>query len=376
MELSAAIAYARNALQEGNSREAIQVYKELLKDRPDDVRLQEKFGDLLREDGQLAAATWTYRSIANYWEHEGFFLRATVVHQKLLRCERDDVSTRRRLVTLYQRLQLPKRALEELLRLAEIHAAAGNEQEQLQMLRDGLAIQPSNLDVRLQLIRVMQRSDQADEVVTVLAEGLDCARREMDAEAYLKLGPRYLKLNPDDHAVARRMELLLEAERRKPGAGTSAALEDSGEQLVPPTELMDSLTTRPFSLSSEALLEAPDHPVCHAIRTRRHGDALETLRLLDSGSADDYPYAAMFERSVALIELNKYQEALPHLELLSILPVVNMQDRELVWFYIAIALEGLKEYERAQRWLERIETTSPGQSPEVAERLARYQSLI
>lgn len=376
MELSAAIAHARNALQEGNSREAIHVYKELLKDRPDDIRLQEKFGDLLREDGQLAAATWTYRSIANYWEHEGYFLRATVVHQKLLRCERDDVSTRRRLVTLYERLQLRDKALEELLRLAEIHAASGHEEEQLQMLRSGLELQPSNIEVRLQLVRVLQRHEQLDEVITVLADGLDCARRKMDADAYLKLGPRYLKLQPDDHAVARRMELLIEAERRKPGAGTFVGLEDTEEQPVMQVDLVDSLTTRPFSLSSEALLEAPDHPVCHAIRTRRHGDALETLRLLDSGSADDYPYAAMFERSVALIELSKYQEALPHLELLSILPVVNMQDRELVWFYIATALEGLKEYERAQRWLERIETTSPGQSPEVAERLARYQSLI
>lgn len=415
---------AQHSLSQGDVRGAIEIYKVLLEERPDDMRMQERFAALLREDGQLDAAQLLYRMIARHWEDEGFYLRAITSYRMLSELAPGDLNALRHLAELYAALHLSDPAVALYRRLAVIFAAQNNTRRRLAMLERIVALCPDDVDERLSYSTELDQHGQAHEANTQLVMALSTCFEQEDWTRYVSLAQRYLTRVPQDEEVRKTLSLVerrieertataLEDTLAKSTAGGSNTAEQravashsvssilSGDMLadetgdedgseetllrdlasmdaqsgisvadVPESGVLGTFAMRPFGPSSEVLLEASGHVVAAAIRARKRGDLDMALALLEDEGAQEYPHASAYERGVARIAKGHWGAAMGiFAEVMDadLAPV----DRALVAYHLGVVAEVTNDAMLVNVCFERVESLCPGEASDVPGRLAR-----
>lgn len=412
---------AQHCLSQGDLRGALDVYKALLEERPEDMRMQERFAALLREDGQLDAARILYRMIARHWEEEGFYLRAITSYRMLSELEPGDLNAKRHLAELYAALHLSDPAVALYRRLADIFAAQGNQRRRLAMLDRIVALRSNDVDERLLYATELEQHGRVTDANQQLLAALHACLNAKDWTRYVTLAHRYLQRVPEDDVV--REELVL-AERRLEERAASAledaalaqhaapqtagaerttvvrleedahdanaaeAVDASEEMLLrdlasmdaetdtdPPNDLpaigeLGVFAMRPFGPCSEVLLAAPGHVVAAAIRARKRGDTDLALALLEDEGSTEYPHASAFERGVALIEKGQWGAAMGVFADLMDADLATV-DRALVAYHLGVVAEVTHDVMLVNVCFDRVETLCPGEAKDVPGRLAR-----
>lgn len=410
---------AQHCLSQGDLRGALNVYKNLLEARPEDMRMQERFAALLREDGQLDAARILYRMIARHWEDEGFYLRAITSYRMLSELEPGDLNAKRHLAELYAALHLYEPAVTLYRRLADIFAAQNNAKRRLAMLERIVALRSDDVDERIVYATELDQHGRTSDANQQLLAALNACLNTKDWTRYVTLAHRYLGRVPEDDVV--REELMM-AERRleervapaledatPPAAptpraeegrttgprsraedGDSASISDqdaSEERLLrdlasmdaqadavaqdaPPIGVLGSFAMRPFGPSSEVLLTASGHVVAAAIRARKRGDIDLALALLEDEGSAEYPHASAFERGVAQMDKGQWGAAMSIFADLMDADLAAV-DRALVAYHLGVVAEVTHDIMLVKVCFDRVESLCPGEAPDVPHRLAR-----
>ncbi len=192
---------AQHCIAQGNLRGAIEAYKNLLEERPDDMRMQERLASLLREDGQTDAARILYRMIARKWEADGYYFRAITNYRILSELEPQDLNARRHLAELSEALFLNDAAVHLYRGLADIFAAQGNKRRRVAMLERLVALCPDDLDTRLNYARELEAMGSIDEANAQIAEALRFCASQQLWQRYVPMAERYLERVPHNAEV-------------------------------------------------------------------------------------------------------------------------------------------------------------------------------
>lgn len=408
---------AQHFLSQGDVRGAIEIYKILLEERPDDMRMQERFAALLREDGQLDAAQLLYRMIARHWEDEGFYLRAITSYRMLSELAPGDLNALRHLAELYAALHLSEPAVTLYRRLADIFAAQHNIKRRLAMLERIVTLRSDDVDERLLYATELEQHGRINDANQQLLAALHACLNAQDWTRYVTLAHRYLARVPKDDMV--REELMLAERRleersasaseevsamaavksaarageertlptRRAHAATLADEQDASEEMLlrdlasmdaqrqsvdalPPIGVLGKFAMRPFGPSSEVLLTASGHVVAAAIRARKRGDIDLALALLEDEGSAQYPHASAFERGVALIEKGQWGAAMSVFADLMDADLAAV-DRALVAYHLGVVAEVTHDVMLVNVCFARVETLCPGEAPDVPARLER-----
>jgi len=206
----------------GDDRQAISVYKRVLKMSPMDVNVRARMIDLLITRGEIDQALEQYMSLADdYYQlaqidkalekfNEALYLAsrtpngrkwkvqilhkigdinmqrvdwrsATAAYEELKTLSPDDERVRKYLFDLYQKQGQINKALAELKELVKYYEAKDQLQKALSILKDAVQLRPQEMSLRALLAQVYAKQGMKDEAVTELD-----ALGEMQLEAGLR----------------------------------------------------------------------------------------------------------------------------------------------------------------------------------------------
>jgi tetratricopeptide (TPR) repeat protein len=206
----------------GDDRQAIGVYKQVLKMSPMDVNVRARMIDLLVNRGEMDQALEQYMSLADdYYQlaqidkalekyNEALYLasrasnertwkvqilhkigdinlqrvdwrRATAAYEEIKALSPDDEKVRTYLFDLYQKQGQMNKALAELEELVKYYQAKGQPQKALSVLKEAIQLRPQEMSLRALLAQVYVQQDMKREAIAELD-----ALGEMQLEAGLR----------------------------------------------------------------------------------------------------------------------------------------------------------------------------------------------
>lgn len=302
-----AIRAAEKYLAQGKITAAIQEYRRIVENDPEDFTALNTLGDLHARVNQKQEAVVYYRRVAEHYREQGFALKAVAMYKKVTRFEASDPRTALALASLYEQQGLMADARAQYLIAAEAFTRRGDSREALSTLGRIADLDPSDTQVRLRLAEGYSQCGQeqdAAEAYTVAGERLAARGEQRQA---LDAFNRALGLMPALHAAL---------------AGALAAHIALGT----PHEITEVL--------EQAVAEQPRDAELHAMLTRayleaedvRHADrAAEDLIRLDAAS-----YMLFFEVARLYIRQGNIADAIRLLGRISEQALSGRQDDELL----------------------------------------------
>lgn len=372
-----ALGRIQSSLQRGELKAAIDALKELIEERPADLRLQHRLGRMLQESGQLDAARLTYRLLARRWEEIGYQLRAVTSYQALLELDPGDLNARRHLAELYASLHLYERARAAYRELADIFLAQGNGRRRLAMLERIVAFQPDDVETRLQLDEALYEAGEASAANEHLLAAIDTLALRGEWRRHAALLERYTNRVPEDGARVLQLQRVQERMTRQEPRSEASRLIDlrqvfdtadlagvfpspgSGMQRVrqdTPRSSRSSATL--FSFLGSAQLRAvesffdshPEHTLSHALRASRGGDAILALTYLGEEPSPEHAHVHTWLRGLSAAQLERWGDALDAFLELVDHPMLGDEDRAIVARMTARVAEATGDEELAAHW--------------------------
>ena len=208
------IASAQKHIQKGNYRRAIKDYYKILSEKPDDVRILLKIGDLQARAGDADDAAGTYTEVADYYVANGFFLKAVAVYKQLLKLQPDRIRVRGQLADLYVQLGLPGDATAQLERLARHHLEEDDLRGYVVALERIVEITPDDIGTRIKLGEQYSRLGDTTRAATQMRRAAGLLHDAGRYDEYVKVAERTLHLHPEDTlTLARLCRVLLDRGR-------------------------------------------------------------------------------------------------------------------------------------------------------------------
>lgn len=176
---------AEKFLAQGKIPAAIQEYRQLVDDDPDDFTLLNALGDLYVRVKDNEEAVTCFARVANYYRQQGFSLKAIAMFKKISRLTPGSLEIANNLAELYEQQGLIAEARAQYLLIADAYTRAKNTREALDTMRRIADLDPQNTDIRLRLADSFHRENMFNEA----------------AEAYADAGARLLARKNADHAL-------------------------------------------------------------------------------------------------------------------------------------------------------------------------------
>ena len=98
---------AERHIQRGQLQRAIDFYRAMVAEDPEDLASLNRIGDLLVRTTRVESAVDIFLRVARRYEEDGFLAKATAIYRKVLRCDPLHGEARCRLIDLYRRRRLP-----------------------------------------------------------------------------------------------------------------------------------------------------------------------------------------------------------------------------------------------------------------------------
>lgn len=98
---------AEKHIRRGQLQRAIDDYRAMVADDPDDLASLNRIGDLLVRTAELDKGIGIFLQVARRYHDDGFFAKATAIYRKVLRFDPLQGEARRMLTELYRRRRLP-----------------------------------------------------------------------------------------------------------------------------------------------------------------------------------------------------------------------------------------------------------------------------
>ncbi|MCL4524826.1 MAG: tetratricopeptide repeat protein [Acidobacteria bacterium] len=187
---------AQKYLSQGKLAQAINEYKQILKNEPNDQVTLMTVGDLYVRDGDTKSALEHFEQLAKAFLSDGFNTKAIAIYKKIAKLAPEESKPLEKLAELYVAQGVMSEARTLFLQLAEMHLRAGRTELAVSVLRQLLDLEPDNLRVQLRLAELYISINQRGEAAVAY---LNCAHRMLDnghfSEA-LKFADLAIKADP------------------------------------------------------------------------------------------------------------------------------------------------------------------------------------
>lgn len=196
---------AQKFAAKGQFDKAIAEYQRLIKEDPNDVRVLLKIGDLQFRMGAREDAVATYSKVARGYEEQGFALKAIAVYKQILSIDPNLIELHKKLADLYVQLGLIPDALVNLEALAARYARSGSDDKLVEVVRQMVQIDPSNVAMRIKLAELLSKLGKTADAAKEFEVGAELLRKANRMDDWARVTERLLYHRPDDAKVAREL---------------------------------------------------------------------------------------------------------------------------------------------------------------------------
>jgi tetratricopeptide (TPR) repeat protein len=189
---------AERLVRRGRIEAAIDEYRKVLHDEPDDTRTLNRVGDLFLRLDKMGQAIDLFCRAADHFSREGFFVKAIAIYKKVIRVDPTRIEAYEELANLYHRQGLTNEARSQYQVVADYYGQQSNRRSQLSVFRKMAEIDPEDPSPRLRLAEAYledERPQDAMEQYRLIA-GLMLAHDRVDDAA--QVYRRAVKLDPGD----------------------------------------------------------------------------------------------------------------------------------------------------------------------------------
>jgi len=192
---------AEKYLAQGKIPAAIQEYRQIVEQDPEDFTALNTLGDLYARIDKKREASELFSRVAEHYREQGFALKAIAMYKKVCRLNPQALDTAAQLAALYEQQGLIVEARTQYLTIADAYTRAGQAFEALDVLRRIADLDPRNVEIRLRLAESYQREEFPEEAAEAFNEAGAGLLARGTAERALEAYTKALSLRPGD-AVA------------------------------------------------------------------------------------------------------------------------------------------------------------------------------
>ncbi len=175
---------ADKLLAAGRIDKAIEEYRKLLDDKPSDLPLMNRIGDLCVQAKRIGEAIDIFKRLGMTYERDGFTQKGIAVLKKATRLAPDDLEMSGRLADLYRQVGMIKDALQVHLSVAEFFTKKGLIKRALEEFAKVVELDPKNLKNKVKLADLYNKEGMKDRAAAIYLEVAEAlAIEQMHTEA-------------------------------------------------------------------------------------------------------------------------------------------------------------------------------------------------
>jgi tetratricopeptide (TPR) repeat protein len=196
---------AQKYLAKGQQERAVAEFMKIVEDDPRDVRTWLKIGDLQAKRGARQEACDAYRKVAEQYAVEGFYLKAVAVHKQILRLDPSRLDVQLELAEMHLRLSMKGEAIQTLDSVARTYARDGDIARTLELLRRMGQIDPDSIPIRIRYAEALSQAGRKEEAADAFGVGAAMLKQQGRHDDWSKVVERQLFHRPNDIALSREL---------------------------------------------------------------------------------------------------------------------------------------------------------------------------
>ncbi|AKU90328.1 tetratricopeptide repeat protein [Vulgatibacter incomptus] len=205
MDKNKVIQAATKLVQKGQLDKAIAEYEKVRKADPKDVRILLKIGELQQKKGENVEAARTLLDAAKSYASDGFFLKAVAVYKQIVKLDPSRIDVNLQLAELYQQLGLMTDAMTQLQQVANHQERGGQPEVALETLRRMVDLDPENVGSRIKLGELFAQQGKTEDGLRELRLAAEHLKSHNRLDDYLRVAERVATLAPEDLALSREL---------------------------------------------------------------------------------------------------------------------------------------------------------------------------
>jgi tetratricopeptide (TPR) repeat protein len=176
---------AESFVASGRIDRAIDEFLKLLDDKPNDLLMMNRVGDLYVQSGKTRDAIDMFKRAGTGYERDGFIPKATAVFKKARRSAPDDADVATRLADLYRQTNMIKDAIQIHIEMAEQFTKKGLLKRALEEFAQVVELDPKNLKNKVKLADLYNKEGMKERAASIYLEVAEAlAIEQMHSEAY------------------------------------------------------------------------------------------------------------------------------------------------------------------------------------------------
>jgi len=246
----------------GRIERAIEEFLKLLEDKPNDLLMMNRIGDLNLQAGKLRDALDMFKRAAMGYERDGFLPKAAAVLKKAHRSAPDDSDVAGRLADMYRQTNMIKEAIQIHIEMADQFTKKGLLKRALEEFAQVVELDPKNLKNKVKLADLYNKEgmkDRAAGIYLEVAEALAIEQMHSEANQILERAKTMVS-TPQVYLTQSRLCVI-----QKDLEGASAHLREGLKVNPRSTEILEALAEVELQAKKperalEALAEVPQLP--------------------------------------------------------------------------------------------------------------------
>ncbi|HNS06195.1 MAG TPA: tetratricopeptide repeat protein, partial [Candidatus Saccharicenans sp.] len=167
------------------SSQSLAILKKICRLNPDKPDYFIKMADLYTRQGFLAEAKQEYLRIAEKFLRQKMVEEAIELYEKVVKLDKDDLNIRIQLAALYKLNGQQDKAVNEILKAADLKISLGQVDEAEKLLKESNKLSPDNARTKLRLAQVLRLKGQAEQAQELARQVLDKIPHDLDALTFL-----------------------------------------------------------------------------------------------------------------------------------------------------------------------------------------------
>lgn len=291
---------AQRLTAKGEIDKAIEAWKTLIAETPNDGNIYNTIGDLYLKKNAKAQAIEAFLKAGTTFQDAGFALKTIAVYKKIIKLDPTRMDVVLKLADVNAERGIVGNAVEDYLKVARHQLKEGRVKSAIEVYRKIAALDQSNPTIGLKLAELCHKEgmlDEAREELTRVAAFLESAGR---TDELAQVRARLAELGPGRATVAAPPEPKFEVERASLAEG-SAEETTMMTDAEPPRVAAGSAA--PADIAASDPVQVPPAPELSRLKTAQEFDETTHERLRDAlTEADVYVKYGMVDKAIAHVK--------------------------------------------------------------------------
>ncbi len=191
------LAAAEKFVQQGKFTNAITEYEKIIRHDPKDLTVLNTIGDLHARLGKTQQAVECFRRVGESYASDGFTVKAIAMFKKVTKLSPGAPDCMQKLADLYLQQGLYNDARSQLVKLAEHHLRAGDNEQASKIFQKMLDMDPDNSAMQAKLADLYVKMGRTDDARSIFFNAAESQLKRKALEAADQALERVLKIDPN-----------------------------------------------------------------------------------------------------------------------------------------------------------------------------------